>query len=35
MKRVLEKRVVKENTILLNLQDKRKFKRIEDAYTLA
>ena len=35
MKRVLEKRVVKENTILLNLQDKRKFKRVEDAYTLA
>lgn len=34
MKRVLEKRVVKENTILLNLQDRKKFKRVEDAYTL-
>lgn len=33
-KRVLEKRFVKENTIFLNLQDKRKFKRLEDGYAL-
>ena len=33
-KKVLEKRMVKENTILLNLQDKKKFKRAGEGYTL-
>ena len=35
VKRVLEKRFVKPNTILLNLQDKRWFKRTPEGYTLA
>ena len=34
-KRVLEKRRVKENTILLNLQNKKRFKKSGDGYTLA
>lgn len=33
-KRVLAKRMVKENTIMLNLQDKKKFKKVEAGYTL-
>lgn len=31
---VLSHRMVKENTILLNLQDSKTFKKIEDSYTL-
>ena len=34
-KRVLKARFVKENTILLNLQDKRRFRRAPEGYTLA
>ena len=34
IKRVLEKRRVKENTILLNLQNKKRFKKIGEGYTL-
>lgn len=34
MKRVLDKRKVKENTILLNLQNKKRFKKIGEGYTL-
>ena len=35
VKRVLEKRFVKPNTILFNLQDKRWFKTTPEGYTLA
>lgn len=34
IERVLEKRFVKANTIFLNLQDKKHFKRVGDGYTL-
>jgi len=33
-RRVLEKRLVKENTVFLNLQDKKRFKKVEGGYTL-
>lgn len=33
-KKVLEKRLVKENTIFLNLQDKKTFKKADGGYTL-
>lgn len=34
IERVLEKRLVKANTIFLNLQDKKHFKRVDEGYTL-
>lgn len=34
IERVLEKRLVKANTIFLNLQDKKHFKKVEDGYAL-
>ena len=34
IKRVGEKRIVKANTVLLNLQDKKKFRRIDTGYSL-
>ncbi|MDO8600916.1 MAG: sigma factor-like helix-turn-helix DNA-binding protein [bacterium] len=34
IERVLEKRFVKANTIFLNLQDKKHFKRVDEGYTL-
>ncbi|MDO8500016.1 MAG: HTH domain-containing protein [bacterium] len=35
VRRVLEKRRVKENTVLLNLQNKKHFKRVGEGYSLA
>ncbi len=34
IKRIGEKRIVKANTVFLNLQDKRKFKKMDTGYTL-